>query len=57
VQITYEDVTTDGETVFIRETVMESRTYRVPIQVTPETGAVVKLYLDGELVQTIPITY
>ncbi len=57
VKIVYDDSTTDKETIFEEETISESKTYRLSLRVTPNKGATVWLYIDGELKETRPFSY
>ncbi|WP_233269528.1 Stk1 family PASTA domain-containing Ser/Thr kinase [Alteribacillus sp. YIM 98480] len=57
IRIVYEDATTEGETTFTEETISETKTYRVPLEVTPETDGYYKLYVDDEEVQSNTFNY
>ncbi|WP_209122432.1 Stk1 family PASTA domain-containing Ser/Thr kinase [Alkalihalobacillus sp. BA299] len=55
--IRYEDATTDGEKVFFDDTISESKTFRIPLIVTPSKDGSYKLYIDGDLYNTYTYTY
>lgn len=57
IRIVYDDATTDGEEVFVEETISETTTYRVPIIVTPEEDGGYTLYVNGEEVQSNRFQY
>ncbi|MFB4162616.1 Stk1 family PASTA domain-containing Ser/Thr kinase [Alteribacillus sp. JSM 102045] len=57
IRIVYEDATTEEEATFIEETISETKTYRVPLEVTPETDGYYKLFVDDEEVQSNTFSY
>ncbi|SDG96407.1 serine/threonine protein kinase [Alteribacillus persepolensis] len=57
IRIVYEDNTTEQEEVFVEETISETKTYRVPLEVTPETDGRYVLFVDDEEVQSNTFSY
>ncbi|MFC5712196.1 Stk1 family PASTA domain-containing Ser/Thr kinase [Thalassorhabdus alkalitolerans] len=57
VRLTYEDATTSEPAVFVEETISESRTYQIPLIVTPEEEGSYTLYIDDEEIQSNSFTY
>ncbi|WP_026701016.1 Stk1 family PASTA domain-containing Ser/Thr kinase [Salibacterium aidingense] len=57
IRIVYEDATTSGPTIFTEESITETQTYRVPLEVTPETDGTYTLYVDNEEVQSNSFSY
>lgn len=57
ISIVIEDATTSGEKVFLEETITDSKTYRIPLKVSPEKNGVYKLYIDGKLEVTNEFSY
>ncbi len=55
--ILYDDATTDGEEVFVEETISETTTYRVPLVVTPDQDGGYTLYVNDEEVQSNRFSY
>ncbi|SFE40016.1 Stk1 family PASTA domain-containing Ser/Thr kinase [Alteribacillus iranensis] len=56
--IEYEDATTEEQpAVFIEETISETKTYRIPLEVTPEKPGSYTLYVNGEEVQSNRYNY
>ncbi|SFP06062.1 Stk1 family PASTA domain-containing Ser/Thr kinase [Salibacterium halotolerans] len=57
IRIVYEDAGTSGPTIFAEETITETKTYRVPLEVTPQTNGTYTLYVDNEEVQSNSFSY
>ncbi|WP_018921299.1 Stk1 family PASTA domain-containing Ser/Thr kinase [Salsuginibacillus kocurii] len=57
VLIVYEDATTDEPSVFVEETIEESETYHIPLEITPEIDGTYTLYIDDEEVQSNTFPY
>ncbi|MGY4689776.1 Stk1 family PASTA domain-containing Ser/Thr kinase [Salibacterium sp. K-3] len=57
IRIVYEDASTSGPTIYTEETITETKTYRVPLKVTPETNGSYTLYVDNEEVQSNSFSY
>ncbi|MFB5660612.1 Stk1 family PASTA domain-containing Ser/Thr kinase [Alteribacillus sp. HJP-4] len=57
IRIEYEDATTEEPETFTEETITETKTYRVPLEVTPETDGTYTLYVDDEEVQSNSFSY
>ncbi|SFL59790.1 serine/threonine protein kinase [Salibacterium qingdaonense] len=57
IRIVYEDAGTSGPTIFAEETITETKTYRVPLEVTPQTDGTYTLYVDNEEVQSNSFSY
>ncbi|MFD2704852.1 Stk1 family PASTA domain-containing Ser/Thr kinase [Salibacterium lacus] len=57
IRIVYEDAGTSGPTIFAEETIAETKTYRVPLEVTPQTDGTYTLYVDNEEVQSNSFSY
>ncbi|WP_246031754.1 PASTA domain-containing protein [Salibacterium salarium] len=57
IRIVYEDATTSGPTIFTEENISETKTYRVPLEVTPESDGTYTLYVDNEEVQSNSFSY
>lgn len=55
--IRYEDATTDGEQVHFDDRLLESRTFRIDLVVSPRKDAIVKLYINGEHYKDYTYTY
>lgn len=52
IRIVYNDATTNGDEVFIEEILSETKTYRLPLQVSEEKNGEYKLYQNGVLVSS-----
>ncbi|RSL31274.1 Stk1 family PASTA domain-containing Ser/Thr kinase [Salibacterium salarium] len=57
IRIVYEDATTSGPTIFTEESISETKTYRVPLEVTPESDGTYTLYVDNDEVQSNSFSY
>ncbi|SDI67524.1 Stk1 family PASTA domain-containing Ser/Thr kinase [Natribacillus halophilus] len=57
IEIEYEDSTTDGTEVYEEEEITSSTTYRVPLEVTPDTDGSYTLYVNGDEVQSNSFSY
>ncbi|MDQ0299085.1 serine/threonine-protein kinase [Salibacterium salarium] len=57
IRIVYEDATTSGPTIFTEESISETKTYRVPLEVTPESDGTYTLYVDNQEVQSNSFSY
>ncbi|WP_216828033.1 Stk1 family PASTA domain-containing Ser/Thr kinase [Alkalihalobacterium elongatum] len=55
--IRYKDATTETEKVFFDERILETKTLRIPIVVTPRKDGYYKLYINGELYDTYEFKY
>ncbi|WP_240375256.1 Stk1 family PASTA domain-containing Ser/Thr kinase [Bacillus piscicola] len=57
IRIEYEDATTEGTSVFIEETISETKTYRIPLEITREQPGTYTLYVNDEEVQSNRFNY
>ncbi|MBB6449345.1 serine/threonine-protein kinase [Geomicrobium halophilum] len=57
IEIVYEDATTDEPAIFVEEEITTSTTYRVPLEVTPDTEGSYTLYVNGEEAQANSFSY
>lgn len=52
IRIVYDDVTTNGEELFIEEPITDTKTYILPLKVSPEKEGVYKLYINDKEART-----
>lgn len=57
IRIVYNDATTNGDVVFIEEILSQTKTYRLPLQVSEEKQGEYKLYQNGVLVSSNKYSY